>query len=69
MVKVFFTGHSMLENSNEANATKTGMEIDGVSVFGNFPGAKIAAFGPAVSYSRRMLFVDCSRAVRKSTHN
>ena len=57
MVKVFFTGHSMLENSNEANATKTGMEIDGISVFGNFPGPKIAAFGPAISYSRRMLLL------------
>ena len=55
MVKVFFTGHSMLENSSEANAMRTGMEVDGVSVFGNFPGSKISAFAPAVNYCRRML--------------
>jgi proteasome component ECM29 len=55
MVKVFFTGHSMLENSSDANAMKTGMEVDGVSVFGNFPGSKISAFAPAVNYCRRML--------------
>jgi proteasome component ECM29 len=57
MVKVFFTGHSMLKNSSDANAMKSGMEVDGVSVFGNFPGAKINAFAPAVSYCRRMLFM------------
>ena len=55
MVRVFFTGHSMLENSSEANAMRTGMEVDGVSVFGNFPGSKISAFAPAVNYCRRML--------------
>ena len=57
MVKVFFTGHSLLENSNIANTMKTGMEVDGVSVFGNFPGSKINAFATAVNYCRRMLLV------------
>lgn len=47
----------MLENSNEANAMKTGMEVDGVSVFGNFPGTKISAFSSAVNYCRRVLLM------------
>ena len=57
MVKVFFTGQSLLENSSIANAMKTGMEVDGVSVFGNFPGSKINAFATAVNYCRRMLLM------------
>ena len=58
MVKVLFTGHSLLENSDIANAMKTGMEVDGVSVFGNFPGSKINAFNTAVTYCRRMLLLE-----------
>lgn len=42
---------------------KTGMEIDGVSVFGNFPGSKINAFPHAVSYCRRILLL---QALQKS---
>ena len=57
MVNVFFTGHSLLENSSTANSMKTGMEVDGVSVFGNFPGSKINAFATAVNYCRRMLLM------------
>jgi proteasome component ECM29 len=36
---------------------RSGMEIDGVSVFGNFSGQKINAFPYAVSYCRRMLLL------------
>lgn len=57
MIKIFFGGESMLENSHVANAMKTGMDIDGVSIFGNFPGSRINAFPTAVNYSRRMLFL------------
>ncbi|EPE29251.1 ARM repeat-containing protein [Glarea lozoyensis ATCC 20868] len=57
MVKVFFTGQSILENSVESNSMKSGMEVDSVSVFGNFAGEKINAFAPAVSYCRRMLLL------------
>lgn len=57
MVKIFFTGHSLLENSSIANSMRSGMEIDGVSVFGNFSGQKINAFPHAVSYCRRMLLL------------
>jgi proteasome component ECM29 len=57
MVKVFFTGHSLLGNSTIANAMKTGMEVDGVSVFGNFSGSKINAFATAINYCRRMLLM------------
>jgi proteasome component ECM29 len=57
MVRIFFSGYSLLENSTVANAMKTGMEVDGVSVFGNFPGSKINAFAPAVNYCRRMLLM------------
>ncbi|KAL3424730.1 proteasome component ECM29 [Phlyctema vagabunda] len=57
MVKVFFTSHSLLENSSIANGMKTGMEIDGVSVFGNFSGSKINAFAPAINYCRRILLL------------
>jgi proteasome component ECM29 len=57
MVKVFFTSHSMLENSNVANSMKSGMEVDSVSVFGNFAGSKINAFAPAINYCRRMLLM------------
>jgi proteasome component ECM29 len=57
MVKVFFTGHSLMENSSAANASKSGMEVDGVSVFGNFAGPKINAFSAAITYCRRMLLM------------
>jgi proteasome component ECM29 len=57
MVKVFFTSHSMLENSSISNSMKTGMDVDAVSVFGNFPGSKIHAFPSAVTYCRRMLLM------------
>ena len=57
MVEVFFTGYSLLESSSIANAMKTGMEVDGVSVFGNFAGSKINAFATAVNYCRRMLLI------------
>lgn len=42
---------------------RSGMEIDGVSVFGNFSGQKINAFPHAVSYCRRILLL---RALEKS---
>jgi proteasome component ECM29 len=57
MVKVFFTGQSIIENSAIANSMKSGMEVDSVSVFGNFVGDKVNAFAPAVSYCRRMLLL------------
>jgi proteasome component ECM29 len=57
MVKVFFTGQSILENSVESNSMKSGMDVDSVSVFGNFAGDKINAFAPAVSYCRQMLLL------------
>jgi proteasome component ECM29 len=57
MVKIFFTSHSLLENSSISNSMKTGMDIDAVSVFGNFPGSKIHAFSSAVNYCRRMLLM------------
>jgi len=57
MVNVFFTSQSLLENSNIANSMKSGMDIDAVSVFGNFSGAKINAFSTAVNYCRRMLLL------------
>jgi proteasome component ECM29 len=57
MVKVFFTSQSLLENSSIANSMKSGMDVDAVSVFGNFSGSKINAFPSAVSYCRRMLLL------------
>lgn len=57
MVEVFFTSKSMLGSSFIANSMKTGMDIDSVSVFGNFSGARISAFPYAVSYCRRMLLM------------
>jgi proteasome component ECM29 len=36
---------------------KSGMDVDSVSVFGNFSGVKINAFPPAVNYCRRMLLL------------
>ncbi|TAQ88421.1 hypothetical protein B7494_g3269 [Chlorociboria aeruginascens] len=57
MVKVFFSSQTLVENSSIANSMKTGMEVDGVSVFGNFPGSKINAFAPAVNYCRRILLM------------
>jgi proteasome component ECM29 len=56
-VKVFFSGQSLLENSSIANSMRSGMEVDGISVFGNFPGTKISAFCHAVAYCRRMLLL------------
>ncbi|KAL2064832.1 hypothetical protein VTL71DRAFT_3972 [Oculimacula yallundae] len=57
MVKVFFTSQSLIENSSIANSMKSGMDIDTVSVFGNFAGSKINAFPSAVNYCRRMLLM------------
>lgn len=57
MVQVFFTSQSMLGNSSIANSMKTGMDIDSVSVFGNFFGTRINAFPYAVSYCRRVLLL------------
>ncbi|KAH8648910.1 proteasome stabiliser-domain-containing protein [Tricladium varicosporioides] len=57
MVKVFFTGESMIENSTTANSMKSGMEVDGISVFGNFAGLKVNAFAPAITYCRRILLL------------
>ncbi|KAK0126145.1 proteasome component M29 [Cadophora gregata] len=57
MVKVFFTSQSLIENSSVANSMKSGMEIDSVSVFGNFSGSRINAFSSAVNYCRRMLLM------------
>jgi proteasome component ECM29 len=57
MVKVFFSTQSILENSYAANSMKTGMDIDSVSVFGNFAGPKINAFASAVNYCRRILLM------------
>ncbi|KAH7364484.1 proteasome stabiliser-domain-containing protein [Rhexocercosporidium sp. MPI-PUGE-AT-0058] len=57
MVKVFFTSQSLIKNSSIANSMKSGMDIDSVSVFGNFSGSKINAFPSAVNYCRRMLLM------------
>lgn len=57
MVRIFFTSQSILENSSIANSMKTGMEIDSISVFGNFSGSKLNAFPSAVNYCRRMLLM------------
>jgi proteasome component ECM29 len=57
LVKVFFTGQSLMENSFVANSTRSGMEVDGVSVFGNFGESKINAYPHAVSYCRRILLL------------
>src|SRR5271170_3151833 len=57
LVKTFFTGHSLLENSSIANSMPSSMELDGVSVFGNFSGQMVNAFPHAVSYCRRMLLL------------
>ena len=46
-----------MENSSISYAMKTGMEVDGVSVFGNFRGSKINAFATAVNYCRRILLM------------
>ncbi|RKF58649.1 Proteasome component ECM29 [Golovinomyces cichoracearum] len=58
MVKVFFTSKTMIENSSEANSLKTGMSIDSVSVFGNFPGSKIQSYATAVTYCQQMLLLN-----------
>ncbi|KUJ22517.1 ARM repeat-containing protein [Mollisia scopiformis] len=57
MVKVFFTSQSILENSSIANSMKSGMDVDEVSVFGNFAGSKINAFPSAVNYCRQILLL------------
>ena len=57
MVGTFFASEVVLENSYEANAMKTGMKVDAISVFGNFSDSRINAFSTAVNYCRRMLFV------------
>ncbi|KAE8452216.1 hypothetical protein EG329_001683 [Mollisiaceae sp. DMI_Dod_QoI] len=62
MVKVFFTTHSILENSSVANSMKSGMDVDEVSVFGNFSGPKINAFSSAINYCRQMLLLSALQA-------
>ncbi|KAI1007957.1 Proteasome component [Podosphaera aphanis] len=62
-INAFFTSESILECSTAANSLKTGMTIDSVSVFGNFPAFRINAFGPAVTYCRQLLLLD---AITKS---
>ncbi|KAH8603038.1 proteasome stabiliser-domain-containing protein [Bisporella sp. PMI_857] len=57
MVKIIFGGQSLLENSHISNAMRSGMEVDSVSVFGNFAGVKINAFPQAVNYCRRVLLM------------
>ena len=57
MVKVFFSGQSLLENSYISNAMKSDMEVDSVSVFGNFSGSRINAFPQAIDYCRRVLLM------------
>lgn len=57
MIKVFFSTQALVENSNIANAMKTGMEVDSVSVFGNFSGTRINAFPAAINYCRRILLL------------
>jgi proteasome component ECM29 len=57
LVKGFFTGSSILHGSHAANIMMSGMELDGVSAFGNFSGTKINAFPAAVNYCRRMLLM------------
>lgn len=61
MVNGFFTGHSLLEKSTVANAMKSGMEVDSVSVFRNFSGTRISAFEPAINYCRRILLIAALR--------
>ncbi|KAF7958976.1 hypothetical protein EAE96_002501 [Botrytis aclada] len=63
MIKVFFGTQALVENSNIANAMKTGMEVDSVSVFGNFSGIRINAFPAAINYCRRVLLL---RALEKT---
>lgn len=57
MIKTFFGTQALVENSSIANAMKTGMEVDSVSVFGNFSGPRINAFPAAINYSRRILLL------------
>ncbi|PQE08767.1 proteasome component protein [Rutstroemia sp. NJR-2017a BVV2] len=63
MIKVFFGSQILVENSNIANTMKTGMEVDSISVFGNFSGTRVNAFPAAINYSRRMLLL---RALEKT---
>ncbi|TGO47461.1 hypothetical protein BCON_0276g00010 [Botryotinia convoluta] len=63
MIKVFFGTQALVENSNIANAMKTGMEVDSVSVFGNFSGTRINAFPAAINYCRGILLL---RALEKT---
>ncbi|KAH8815368.1 proteasome stabiliser-domain-containing protein [Xylogone sp. PMI_703] len=57
LVNVFFASQSLMEDSHYSNSMKTGMEIDGISVFGNFSGTKINAFGAAVEYCETILIM------------
>ncbi|ESZ95349.1 hypothetical protein SBOR_4283 [Sclerotinia borealis F-4128] len=63
MINIFFGTQALVENSNIANTMKTGMEVDSVSVFGNFSGPRINAFPAAINYSRRILLL---RALEKT---
>ncbi|KAK6586494.1 hypothetical protein PZA11_001551 [Diplocarpon coronariae] len=57
MVMSFFASQSLIANSSVANSMKTGMDVDAVSVFGNFSGSRINAFPSAVNYCRRILLL------------
>lgn len=63
LVKVFYSSHSMLEGSSSANAMKSGMDLDGITSFGNFSGDRINAFATSIAYCRRILFL---RALQES---
>jgi proteasome component ECM29 len=57
LVKVFFSDQTLMGNSHIANTMRTGMEIDGVSVFGNFANKLMASYPHAVSFCRQILLV------------
>ncbi|ELR03409.1 hypothetical protein GMDG_06146 [Pseudogymnoascus destructans 20631-21] len=61
LVRVFFTSQTLMKNSHIANTMLTGMDIDSVSVFGNFSGNRINAFHHAVAYCRRMLLIGATQ--------
>ena len=47
-----------MENASIANSMKTGMEVDSISVFGNFSGNRINAYAPSIAYCRRILLLE-----------
>lgn len=68
-MKVFFTSESLLEDSHIANTMKTGMEVDGVSVLGNFSEHKLNAFPHAVAYCRRMILFSALKTTNPNISN